>query len=52
MGKRGFYAQIDAGLREAYDHAACVMVDNLLAHDAGEGIGAFLGKRKPVWEDR
>lgn len=52
MGKRGFYTQIDAGLREAYDHAACVMVDNLMAHDAGEGIGAFLGKRKPVWEDR
>ena len=52
MGKRGFYTQIDAGLRDAYDHAACVMVDNLLAHDAGEGIGAFLGKRRPVWEDR
>lgn len=52
MGKQGFYAQIDQGLRDAYGHAACVMVDNLLAHDAGEGIGAFLGKRRPVWEDR
>lgn len=52
LGKRAFYRQVDAPLGEAYDHAACVMVENLLAHDAGEGIGAFLGKRKPVWEDR
>ncbi len=52
MGKQAFYTQIDRGLRGAYDHAACVMVENLLAHDAAEGIGAFLGKRRPVWEDR
>jgi hypothetical protein len=29
-----------------------VMVDNMLAHDAEEGIGAFIEKRNPTWEDR
>ena len=52
MGKRGFYRQVDLPLAEAYREAACVMTDNLMAHDAAEGIGAFVGKRKPVWEDR
>ena len=32
--------------------AGAVMVENLLAEDAAEGIGAFLGKRKPVWRHR
>lgn len=52
MGKRGFHAQLDLPLAEAYASAACVMTENLMAHDAAEGIGAFLQKRKPVWEDR
>jgi enoyl-CoA hydratase/carnithine racemase len=52
MGKRGFYRQIDLPLAEAYREAACVMTDNLMARDAAEGIGAFLDKRRPVWEDR
>lgn len=52
MGKRAFYRQVDLPLAEAYREAACVMADNLMAHDAAEGIGAFVGKRKPVWEDR
>ena len=52
MGKRGFYRQVELPLAEAYREAACVMADNLMAHDAGEGIGAFLEKRRPVWEDR
>jgi hypothetical protein len=29
-----------------------VMVENLLYRDAEEGIGAFIAKRKPEWEDR
>lgn len=52
LGKQAFYRQVDAVLHEAYEQTACVMVENLLAHDAAEGIGAFLGKRSPVWEDR
>jgi len=29
-----------------------VMVENMLARDAEEGIGAFIDKREPRWEDR
>ena len=52
MGKRGFIAQFGLPLDRAYETASAVMVENLLAQDAIEGIDAFLGKRKPVWEDR
>ena len=51
-GKRAFYAQREMSLAEAYAHASKVMVDNMLAHDAEEGIGAFVEKRTPVWQDR
>jgi len=27
------------------------MVENMLKHDAEEGIGAFLEKRAPEWRD-
>jgi enoyl-CoA hydratase/carnithine racemase len=49
MGKRGFNTQTAQPLAEAYATAGQVMVENLLAADAAEGIGAFLGKRKPEW---
>ncbi|MFC7539141.1 enoyl-CoA hydratase [Siccirubricoccus deserti] len=49
MGKRGFNMQAAQPLAEAYATAGQVMVENLLAADAAEGIGAFLGKRKPEW---
>jgi enoyl-CoA hydratase/carnithine racemase len=49
MGKKGFYEQADLGLAEAYDSASRVMIENMLAHDAEEGIAAFIGKRKPQW---
>lgn len=50
MGKAAFYAQAEMPLKEAYAHAAQVMVDNMMARDAEEGISAFLGKRKPEWK--
>ena len=49
IGKKAFYAQAEMPLAEAYDYAACVMVENMLTKDAEEGIGAFLEKRKPSW---
>lgn len=50
-GKRTFYAQAEMPLDEAYDFASRVMVDNMLTRDAEEGIGAFIGKRAPRWQD-
>ena len=50
-GKRAFYAQREMQLSQAYDYASHVMVENLLAGDALEGIGAFIEKRAPRWQD-
>ena len=52
IGKEAFYRQVELGLKDAYRYAAEVMVENMLARDAEEGIDAFLGKREPKWEDR
>jgi enoyl-CoA hydratase/carnithine racemase len=52
LGKRAFYAQVEMDLEDAYRFAAQVMVENMLRRDAAEGIGAFLEKRAPSWEDR
>lgn len=52
IGKRAFYEQLEKPLAEAYDYASEVMVRNMLARDAEEGIGAFIEKRDPKWEDR
>jgi enoyl-CoA hydratase/carnithine racemase len=51
VGKRAFHAQRLMGLADAYAHASCVMVKNLCDADAEEGIGAFLAKRPPQWND-
>jgi enoyl-CoA hydratase/carnithine racemase len=50
IGKEAFYRQVEMGLSDAYDYTARVMVENMLARDAEEGIGAFVGKRKPEWK--
>jgi len=52
MGKRGFHQHAPQGLADAYARAGQVMVENLLAEDAAEGIQAFLGKRPPTWRHR
>jgi enoyl-CoA hydratase/carnithine racemase len=52
MGKRSFNRQLGLSLPDAYESASAAMVENLLAEDAAEGIGAFIGKRKPVWRHR
>ena len=52
IGKQAFYEQAEMPLGEAYDRATRVMVENMLARDAEEGIGAFIEKREPKWQDR
>jgi enoyl-CoA hydratase/carnithine racemase len=52
IGKAAFYRQSEMNLCEAYQYASQVMVENMMARDAGEGIAAFLEKRPPSWEDR
>jgi enoyl-CoA hydratase/carnithine racemase len=50
LGKEAFYKQIDMSISDAYAYASEVMVQNMMARDAGEGISAFLEKRPPKWE--
>ena len=48
-GKAMFYRQRQLDLTAAYDYAADVMARNMMEEDAGEGVDAFLEKRKAVW---
>ena len=50
-GKGAFYQQKEMDLADAYIYAAEVMVENMLARDAEEGIAAFIEKRPPDWRD-
>ena len=52
LGKAAFYRQAEMSLVDAYRYAAEVMTENMMARDAEEGIGAFLEKREPKWQDR
>jgi enoyl-CoA hydratase/carnithine racemase len=52
IGKEAFYRQAEMNLADAYRFAAEVMTENMMARDAEGGIGAFIEKREPKWEDR
>ena len=52
IGKEAFYRQSEMTLADAYRYASDVMVENMLKHDAEEGIDAFIEKREPNWQDR
>jgi enoyl-CoA hydratase/carnithine racemase len=52
LGKEAFYRQIEMGIADAYAYASEVMVQNMMARDAAEGISAFLEKRPPNWHNR
>jgi enoyl-CoA hydratase/carnithine racemase len=51
LGKTAFYRQAEMNLADAYRYAAEVMTENMMARDAAEGIGAFIEKREPKWQD-
>ena len=48
-GKKAFYRQLEMPLTDAYAYTSQVMVDNMQARDAAEGIDAFIEKRAPEW---
>jgi enoyl-CoA hydratase/carnithine racemase len=52
IGKEAFYRQREMELASAYDYAVRVMVENMMARDADEGISAFIEKRAATWQDR
>jgi enoyl-CoA hydratase/carnithine racemase len=52
IGKEAFYRQVEMSLADAYRYASEVMTENMMARDAEEGIGAFIEKREPKWQDR
>jgi enoyl-CoA hydratase/carnithine racemase len=50
-GKEAFYRQLEMPLADAYAYTSRVMTENMLAAEAEEGIGAFVGKREPKWPE-
>lgn len=51
IGKQAFYQQLEMGLKDAYRLTGEVMLENLLAGESEEGIGAFLEHRDAKWDD-
>ena len=52
IGKKAFYRQLEMPLRKAYIYSSKMMILNMMAMDAREGISAFLEKRKPKWKNK
>ena len=52
MGKKFFYEQVEKDLTGAYALASEGMACNMMLEDAGEGIDAFIEKRKPDWRGK
>jgi enoyl-CoA hydratase/carnithine racemase len=52
LGKEAFYRQLEMNVVDAYNYANEVMLRNMMARDAEEGMSAFVEKRTPVWEDQ
>ena len=48
-GKAFFYRQLEAPIAAAYESAGRQITQDMLADAAGEGVTAFMEKRKPRW---
>jgi enoyl-CoA hydratase/carnithine racemase len=49
-GKRGFYQQMETGLRQAYEIAGQVISSDFAHPEGREGMSAFIEKRNPSWK--
>lgn len=52
VGKSMVYRQLALPLDQAYDYAAGVMANNMMAADVNEGIDAFMQKRPANWQHK
>jgi enoyl-CoA hydratase/carnithine racemase len=52
LGKEAFYRQIEMDVVDAYSYANEVMLRNMMARDAVEGMTAYVDKRTAVSEER
>ena len=51
IGKQAFYKQREMSLEDAYTFTSTIMTESMLEKDSEEGIGAFLEKRDPKWNN-
>ena len=52
MGRDSFFGMVDTDIDTALDRLQGGLTEILLSSDAGEGVTAFLEKRKPDWSGR
>jgi len=52
LGKEAVQKQATMSVAAAYENASRVMVENMLADDAREGIAAFFEHRHPCWRGK
>ena len=52
IGKKAFYKQLEMPISKAYKYTSQIMTQNMMTHDAKEGVSAFLDKRKAIWKNK
>lgn len=52
MGKQFYYQMLDMPFTQRFTYSSEVFARLCTSEDAKEGVGAFLDKRKPVWQGR